>query len=253
MSLSKDGLLNLSLSRRRWEWDEEKIQSRQLPDDVASFLVSTTQSLPEEVISALSVLSCFGIQSEYTVIQKLEAVLGFSLVQPLELAAAEGLLDRINGSYVFCHDKVQEAVYGTIKAEERCLLHFKYGVALVPPALELKADGIDGLLFIAANQINMGGPKAVSDDGQIVILAHLNLQAGYSAMEMSDYSSAYSYFDHGISFLRKNDWEENYDLSLQLFDAAAVSVFLATFYSTLSKMNANICIVFRNPLLQLET
>jgi predicted ATPase len=40
-------------------------------------------------------------------------------------------------------------------------------------------------------------------------------------MEMSDFEAAYSYFDYGISFLRKNHWKEHYTLSLELFDLAA--------------------------------
>ncbi len=37
ISLCKDKLVRLSLSRRRWEWDEEKIQSIKLPDDIAAY------------------------------------------------------------------------------------------------------------------------------------------------------------------------------------------------------------------------
>jgi len=40
-------------------------------------------------------------------------------------------------------------------------------------------------------------------------------------MEMSDFSSAYSFFDNGISFLRKNHWKDYYDLSLRLFEVAS--------------------------------
>jgi hypothetical protein len=39
-------------------------------------------------------------------------------------------------------------------------------------------------------------------------------------MEMSDFSLAFSFFDHGINFLRKRHWQEQYDLSLQLFEGA---------------------------------
>ncbi|KAK1741489.1 putative ATPase, partial [Skeletonema marinoi] len=42
LALSKKRLLFPSLSRRRWEWDNEKIMSQKLPDDVAVFF---TQSI----------------------------------------------------------------------------------------------------------------------------------------------------------------------------------------------------------------
>eukprot|EP00985_Skeletonema_marinoi_P021411 scaffold13132_cov73-Skeletonema_marinoi.AAC.1 len=47
ISLGKEGLLRPSLSRRRWEWDKEKIQCRELPDDVVMFLKNSIRELPE--------------------------------------------------------------------------------------------------------------------------------------------------------------------------------------------------------------
>ncbi|KAL7528135.1 hypothetical protein ACHAXR_007195, partial [Thalassiosira sp. AJA248-18] len=222
VSLCKDGLVWLSLSRRRWVWDEEKIQSRKLPDDVAAFLTATIEKLQKDVQTALFTLSCFGARSDCALIKALEVRLGSPLVEPLDIAVAEGLLDKANGSYSFCHDRIQEAAYTMIRADERCLLHFKYGVALASLSLDIQDDD---MLFIAASQINRGGPAAVEDAMQArmqaVPLANLNLTAGQKAMEMSDFSSAYSFFDNGISFLRKGHWQEHYNLSLQLFESAS--------------------------------
>jgi len=141
-----------------------------------------------------------------------------SLINSLEKSVAEGLLDKANGSYSFCHDRLQEASYNMMRQEERCLFHFKYGVALISCSLGSQDDA---MLFIATNQLNRGGPSAVEDKEQGILVANLNLTAGKKAMEMSDFSTAYSYFDHGISFLRKRHWTEQYQLSLDLFDNAA--------------------------------
>jgi len=218
LSLWKDGLIWLSLSRRRWEWDADTIQSRKLPDDVAMFIMSSVSRLPKEVQSALSTLSCFGACTDCALVEALESKFGKTLTGPLEIAIAEGVLDKINGNYVFCHDRLQEAAYNLIEPENRSLFHFKYGVALVPLALEIQDDM---MLFCAASQINLGGPAAVENAEQAVLIANLNLSAGQKAMGMSDYTSAYSFFDHGISFLRKRHWQEHYDLSMDLFEAAS--------------------------------
>eukprot|EP00985_Skeletonema_marinoi_P006075 scaffold2639_cov69-Skeletonema_marinoi.AAC.1 len=98
--------------------------------------------------------------------------------------------------------------------------HFSYGMALAPLAYG-DGEGDDSILLTAANQFNLAGPEAVHDKSQNVTVANLNLQAGKKAMEMSDFVLAYSYFDNGISFLRKKHWEEHYKLSLKLFDLAA--------------------------------
>lgn len=105
-----------------------------------------------------------------------------------------------------------------MRPEECCLFHFKYGIALVSCYLESKDDGI---LFIATSQLNRGGPSAIDHQEQAVLVASLNLTAGNKAMEMSDFLSAYTYFDNGITFLPKKHWAEHYTLSLNMFDNAA--------------------------------
>ena len=81
-------------------------------------------------------------------------------------------------------------------------------------------EGDDRLLLSAVGQINHGGPQAVIDCEQAVVVANLNLDAGRKAVNMSDFFSAYSFFNHGISFLPSGHWDNNYDLSLELFNWA---------------------------------
>ncbi len=78
----------------------------------------------------------------------------------------------------------------------------------------------DRLLLSAVGQINHGGPQAVIDIEQAVVVANLNLDAGKKAANMSDFFSAYSFFNHGISFLPNGHWNDHYDLSLELFNCA---------------------------------
>ncbi|KAL7425429.1 hypothetical protein ACHAXM_000009, partial [Skeletonema potamos] len=91
-------------------------------------------------------------------------------------------------------------------------------MALAPWA---SGEGDDGVFLTAVNQLNLAGPEAVQEKSQNAVVANLNLRAGKKAMEMSDFGAAYSYFDNGISFLRKNHWKDHYGLSLELFDLAA--------------------------------
>ena len=49
----------------------------------------------------------------------------------------------------------------------------------------------------------------------------LNLKAGKFSILLSDYTSALSLFEHGMSYLNGDHWTEEYELSLNLFDAAA--------------------------------
>jgi len=67
----------------------------------------------------------------------------------------------------------------------------------------------------------LGGPEFVADDDQAVQVAKLNLEAGKMAIKMSDFFSAYSFLEYGISYLPKGHWDTNYDLSLELFNKSA--------------------------------
>jgi predicted ATPase len=218
LSLRKDGLLHPSLSRRRWEWDKEKILCQKLPDEVAEFLAHSIGVLSSDVKSSLRILSCFGASVDIAFIKTLETVLDRNILDGLDEALAEGLLDKTDDKYCFSHDLIQEATYNMMDSLDQCHFHFSYGMALAPLATG-EQDG--GILLTAANQFNLAGPEAVQDESQNAFVATLNLRAGKKAMEMSDFVAAYSYFDNGISFLRKMHWEEHYSLSLELFDLAA--------------------------------
>ena len=237
MELRKRRLLHLSLSRRRWVWETDKIRDMEIPENVATFILESFYCLPPDVLSALSVLSCFGSRVEISLIEILEAEIDTPLIAPLDRAVSESIVDKWKGEYVFVHDKLQEAAYGVIIPEQRCLQHVKYGLALGNVAVR---DRSDTLLICAVSQINHGGPQAVADREQGVAVARLNLDAGKKAMGMSDFFSAHSFFDHGISFLRKGHWEEQYDLSLDLFNLAAKCALMNAEYDHLEILTRQI-------------
>ena len=97
----------------------------------------------------------------------------------------------------------------------------QYGMAISSYTLNNCPDN-DELFFTAVTQINLGGPSVQSDNpGQSTILANLNLKAGKLSIVLSDYASALSLFEHGISYLGDDKWTSEYDISLDLFDSAA--------------------------------
>ena len=61
----------------------------------------------------------------------------------------------------------------------------------------------------------------LSDPNQSTMIAALNLKAGKLAITCSDFNAALKLFEHGISFLENDNWQNQYVLSLDLFDSAA--------------------------------
>ena len=96
----------------------------------------------------------------------------------------------------------------------------QYGLALCSRTLNDSSDDSE-LVFTAINQINHGGE--LSDPSQKSIIARLNLKAGKLSIVLSDYMTALSLFEHGISCLGDDKWASEYELTLNLFDEAAVA------------------------------
>ena len=100
----------------------------------------------------------------------------------------------------------------------------KYGLLLCSHTLTLgngAAKNNSCLFFTSVNQINKGGPDAIHSPIHRRKLAELNLRAGKQSIILSDITAALNFFEHGISFLVEGRWTEHYQLSVDLFDAAA--------------------------------
>ena len=237
VELSKKRILYPSLTRRRWLWENDKIRDMETPDNIDILIKKSFNRLPSEVLSALRVLSCFGASADVALVQRLETEINQSLLEELNTAVAAGVLGKMSGKYYFLHDKVYEVAYSGMDEEERCLEHFKYGLALGQVAVKEKNHK---LLIIAVEQMNYGGPEAVVDGEQGVVVAKMNLSAGKIAMKMSDYLSAYSFFDSGISYLRKGHWDYHYNMTLELFNLAAKCAFTNGDYGCLKILTGQI-------------
>ena len=102
---------------------------------------------------------------------------------------------RLEGSYKFVHDRVQEAAYSLIPEELRAEAHLRIGrllVAHTPPEKREEA------IFEIVNQLNRGAALITSRDEREQ-LAELNLIAGKRAKASTAYASALKYLIAGAS------------------------------------------------------
>ncbi|KAK1732394.1 putative AAA ATPase [Skeletonema marinoi] len=234
---TKGGEICFRLSRRRWTWDVEKIEDLELPDDVVSFIVTEMKKLSADLLFGLKVAACIGSRMTSDVIDILSAELtaaftGTTLADILHKLAQKGFLTKHvcsrkteccatssgSGRFEFVHDKIQEAAYEFMSRQEQRLNHIRFGLALYPQAVN---NSNDELLFMAINQINFAGPESIVDGDQKYIIAGLNLNAGKRAGKRSDYQTAFSLFQHGMSYLEADCWTNHYGTSIELFDSAA--------------------------------
>jgi predicted ATPase len=120
-SLVDRGLLEYSVSTRRWVWDEDDISSMDVTGNVLYLLSPKMSGLSTRIQSALKVAACFGIKIKQSVV----AALGLDpehsdISDRLEHAVKEGFMVKIGTSdFKFVHDKVREAAYSLILEEDK--------------------------------------------------------------------------------------------------------------------------------------
>jgi PAS domain S-box-containing protein len=168
--------------------------------------------LPVQTQAALQQFSCLGNAAEITmlsiVLGKSNEAVGLDLWDAVRLE----LVEHLEGSYKFIHDRVQEAAYSLIPERLRAEAHLRIGRLLTAhtPA-EQREEGI----FEIVNQLNRGVALITSRDEREQC-AELNLLAGRRAKATTAYAAALTYLTAGEALLPEDSWERRHELSFAL-------------------------------------
>ena len=110
-TLAEEGLLRLDPDTAVWIWDLARIRAKGYTDNVVDLMVGKLKRLSGATQAALQQLACLGnvveIATLALVFRKSEEEIHTSLLE----AARTGLILRLEGSYAFLHDRIQEAAY----------------------------------------------------------------------------------------------------------------------------------------------
>ena len=224
-----------------WHWNVDRIRAKPHSDNVVDLMVARLQRLPDGTRDLLKLLACMGSLAQVRTLQiaydgpreKLESAL-------LDAKRAD-LIMRVDGSYKFLHDRIQEAAYSLIEEGRRAATHVRIGRILLA---RLTNDEIADQLFDIANQLNHGvaiasggGQQQTSDlarGGDLFTeaderrrIASLNLRAGRRAKSSTAYVSACRYLKAGIALLGSVGWDEAYELAFALHLERAECEFLS--------------------------
>jgi predicted ATPase len=134
--------------------------------------------------------------------------------------------------YLFAHDRVQQAVYSLIPAEDRDAIHWRVGQLMLrntPP------DQRAAQIFALVAQLNHGvallATQAERDE-----LAGLNLLAARKAKLSAAYQPAFAYAQVGCQLLEDDAWQRQYDLALDLHTEAAETAYLSGDHAGMARL-----------------
>lgn len=229
-SLHNEKLLEFNEASRLWEWDMDQIEAQDLTDNVIELLIVRLQKLSDATQECLQLAACVGAQfdlatlaiirqaSVQTVFADLKPAIQLGLVIPLSDLTADLTIERFR----FGHDRIQQAAYALIAAEQKVSVHLRIGRLLRDNVTkEVLADRI----FEVVDHLNQA-VDLISEPTERQQLAQLNLQAGEKAKSATAYQAAMNYLLTGVALLGSDGWQCCYELALRLHDAASEAAYL---------------------------
>ena len=207
-ALTDEGLLTFDYNKAQWYWDLNLIHAKGYTDNVVDLMVRKLTRLPVETQKALELFACLGNRAEFDMLRMVYHDSVEDMHGQLWEAVRSGLICRLEDSYRFLHDRVQEAAYSLIPKELRAQTHLRIGRLLAEHTAPARRDEV---IFEIVNQLNRGLHLVTSAEEREWV-AGLDLIAAQRAKVSTAYASALKYLKAGHSLLTETTWELNYDL-----------------------------------------
>jgi PAS domain S-box-containing protein len=211
-ALAEEGLLAFDTVTRAWQWVMDRIGAKSYTYNVVDLMVGKLKRLSGTTQTALKELACLGNVVEFPTLVLVSGKTEEEIHTALWEATRTGLILRLEGSYRFLHDRVQEAAYALIPAGERAAAHLRIGRVL---ASRTSPDEIEENIFEIVNQLDRGATLIdVFEERERV--ADLNLIAGKRAKSSMAYAAALNYLAAGRKLLAEDSWQRHYELTFAL-------------------------------------
>ncbi|MEG4997822.1 AAA family ATPase [Microcoleus sp. B4-D4] len=247
-SLYTEGVLEFNFQELSWQWNLELIQAKSFTDNVVELMAGKIQKLPKKTQEMLKLAACIGNQFD---LKTLGLICSQSLgetVKELQAAVAESLVLSVGNmgdvelaiaytefsnskfllpnsplpEYKFAHDRIQQAAYSLIPDDTKAAVHRHIGQLLLKNTCP---DNREEKIFDIVNQLNLGN-SLITAQSEKDELAELNLIVGKKAKLSAAYQPALNYLQIGIELLATDSWQQQYHLTISLYEEAAESAYL---------------------------
>ncbi|GAB4306126.1 MAG: AAA family ATPase [Oscillatoriaceae cyanobacterium] len=250
-ALHEDGYMTFNGDRRYWECDIAQINALTLTDDVVEFMAVQLQKLPAETQQVLKLAACVGNHFDLATLAIISEQSPTEAATALWKALQEGfilpttqvykffqseendsydVLNNVNPTYRFLHDRVQQAAYSLIDRDKKQSTHLTIGQLLQQ---KLSATEQEERLFDIVGHLNLG-QELLTQREERDALARYNLAAAQKAKSSTSYATARNFVVNGLNLLADNCWQEQYELSLNLHVAAAEVAYLNGYFEEMN-------------------
>ncbi|OCT15646.1 hypothetical protein A8709_16420 [Paenibacillus pectinilyticus] len=228
-ALHEQDLLSFNYEVNRWLWDMNEIQKLRITDNLMFLLADKLERMPSQTQDVLRLASCLGVSfdlealgiimsSSFTdALHKLEGTIQSGLIIPVGMdykfyneTLGESAARDIR--FMFVHDSIQEAIYGSIEETKLTEMHLSIAQMLLTTLSEAE---IERRLFEIVNHMNMGS-DLVEERPALIQLLEFNMGAARKARASNAYRSALQYYNKGLSMLSQITGMELEELSYTL-------------------------------------
>lgn len=219
-ALADRGLLGYDAAAGAWRWDIDRIAAQRVSDNVVDLMIERLSRMPASSLRLLSEFACLGnrVETDWLALAtgRTRTDIDALLREPLRA----GLVLRIDDAVTFAHDRVHEAAYAMLAAEERGVLHRELGLNLLAA---LDRSQMEDEIFEVVDQLN----RANIDDRAVrVTAAGLNLAAGRRSRAGAAFGAACAYLAQGRAQIGAGGWASDYALAWALALEEAECTFL---------------------------
>jgi PAS domain S-box-containing protein len=212
LALAEEDLLAFDHGTGRWSWELTRLRAKGYTDNVVDLMVGKLNRLPVETQKTLKEFACLGNSAEIKTLSIVHGTSEEDVQSDLWEALRLEFVVRLDGSYKFVHDRIQEAAYSLIPEDLRAEAHLRMGRLLTA---NTRPERLEEAVFEIVNQLNRGALLISSRDERDQ-LAELNLMAGKRARASTAYTSALKYLTAGVVLLADDCWERRHDLIFSL-------------------------------------
>ncbi|MCA1745661.1 MAG: AAA family ATPase, partial [Bacteroidales bacterium] len=197
-------MLWLNKAGDRWEWTTVGQQKIQIPEDVASLFVSQLKKASPTTRLLLFYAACLGNRFDlgiFSIVSKknmeeCRQFLSSEVVKEIIVPLSEydegrsSINESDASSYIFKHDKLQQAAISLIEEGEQAPIFYEIGQLMLAqlPGKQLKTK-----LFEVVNLLNAADKLCTGLPGQLQLI-ELNAKAARKAFATTAYNTALQYF-----------------------------------------------------------